>query len=53
MISDTNTKLYINGNEINMVPFVQRLLYNAVQGVVSELDCYEDGFSIEVKIGAD
>lgn len=51
IISDTNTKLYINGNEIDMVPFVQRLLYNAVYGVVSELDGYENGYSIEVKIG--
>ena len=34
-----------------MVPFVQRLLYNSVHGVVSELDGYEEGSSIEVKIG--
>ena len=53
VISDTNTKLYINGKEIDMVPFVQRLLYNAVQGVVSELDGYQEGFSIKVKIGND
>lgn len=51
VISDTNTKLYINGNEIDMVPFVQRLLYNAVQGVVSELEGYYKGAEIKIEIG--
>ncbi len=51
IISETNTNLYIDDNKIEMVPFVQKLLYNAVKGVVSELDGYEQGCFIEVKIG--
>jgi molybdopterin-guanine dinucleotide biosynthesis protein B len=51
VISDTNTKLFINDNEIEMVPFVQKLLYNAVHGVVSELEGYQEGADIRIEIG--
>lgn len=50
VISDTNTKLYINSKEIDMVPFVQSILYNAVQGVVSEIDGYHKGVDIKIEI---
>lgn len=50
-ISNGNIKLYIDEKEINMVPFVQALLRNAVLGVVKELDGYRDNASIKVTLG--
>lgn len=50
VISDSKVKLYIDDNEIMMVPFVQKLLKNAVTGVVKELEGYKNGKSILVKI---
>lgn len=46
-----NISLKIDGKDINMVPFVQKLLYNALIGVVSELDGYREGAGISVEIG--
>ncbi|HLV09291.1 MAG TPA: molybdopterin-guanine dinucleotide biosynthesis protein B [Halanaerobiales bacterium] len=51
IISRSNIKLLIDGEEIEMVPFVQRLLRNAVMGVVSELEGYQPGSQIELRIG--
>lgn len=51
IINSHKTRLKINGNEINMVPFVEKILYNAVLGVVGELDGYEDKSKIEITIG--
>jgi molybdopterin-guanine dinucleotide biosynthesis protein B len=34
-----------------MVPFVQKILYNSVMGVVSELEGYRKGAVIEIKAG--
>lgn len=45
-----NTELYINGQNIQMVPFVKRILENAVRGVVSELDGYDEDGIIDIKI---
>lgn len=42
--------LTVNGKQVYMVPFVQKILKNALLGVVSELDGYEDGVPIEIKI---
>lgn len=53
IISDTNIKLTIDGQEIEMVPFVQRTLLNTVKGVVSELKGYNSEGVIEIKIGED
>lgn len=50
VIARADIELLINGRKIDMVPFVQRLLRNAVHGVVSELDGYEEGASVEVKL---
>lgn len=51
VITNSDIELRINGRKIEMVPFVQRLLRNAVLGVVSELDGYEEGEGIEVRLG--
>lgn len=43
-------QLKIGGKEIPMVPFVQRLLYNSVLGIVSELSGWEKDKKIEIII---
>jgi len=43
--------LKIGEKEIRMVPFVQKILRNAVLGVVGELEGYADGAEVEVRIG--
>ena len=48
-VADKGAELTVGGRRINMVPFVQRILKNAVLGVVSELDGYEAGCDIEVR----
>lgn len=50
-ISKSKIKLSIDGKQADMVPFVQNILYNAVIGVVSELDGYRPGAVIEIKTG--
>jgi molybdopterin-guanine dinucleotide biosynthesis protein B len=42
--------LAINGQPVRMVPFVQKILRNAVLGVASELEGYQEGASIEIRI---
>lgn len=42
--------LKINGQPIEMVPFVEQLLKNAVLGVVSELDGYDLDGKIEIEL---
>ena len=50
-IQKTNsTKLFIEGKEIGIVPFVEEILRNACMGVVSTLDGYKKGDKIEIKI---
>jgi molybdopterin-guanine dinucleotide biosynthesis protein B len=51
VLSDANIKLLINGREIDMVPFVQKILYNSIEGVVKELEGYKKGASVEIRIG--
>lgn len=46
-----NIKLFIDNQEISMVPFVQKILYNAVMGVVKELEGYKKDSNIMVKVG--
>jgi molybdopterin-guanine dinucleotide biosynthesis protein B len=43
-------ELSIDGEQIMMVPFVQALLRNALLGVVSELEGYKKGASIDVRM---
>jgi len=40
--------LTIDGKDIRMVPFVQKLLRNAVLGVVKELEGYSEGAQVEI-----
>lgn len=49
-ISDGRIALQIDGREIPIVPFVQKILYNAVTGVVKELDGYRENGEITVTI---
>lgn len=46
----SSTKLFINGKEIGMVPFVEEILRNACLGVVSTLEGYHKESRIEIKI---
>ena len=48
---DFDIALKIDGQEIRMVPFVQKILRNAVLGVASELEGYREGAQIEVLLG--
>ena len=49
-VADKGIELHIGGVRINMVPFVQKILKNAVLGVVSELEGYEKGQVIEIRL---
>jgi molybdopterin-guanine dinucleotide biosynthesis protein B len=42
-------ELKINGQSVDMVPFVQKLLRNAVMGVITELSGFHNNTEIEVK----
>ncbi len=44
-------KLKVDGREIPMVPFVEKILENAVRGVVSELEGYRENGKIEITLG--
>ena len=41
----------INGQPLEMVPFVQDIIRSAVTGIVGELKGYEEGAVIEISIG--
>ena len=45
-----NITLSVNGHELKMVPFVKRILKNAVLGVVKELDGFENDAEIKIII---
>lgn len=51
IISKDNIELFINDKKIDMVPFVKKILYNSVNGVVKELDGYKNNAEITIKIG--
>jgi len=53
VIGTNDICLKINGKDIDMVPFVKRLLKNMITGFASELDGYEKDAIIEVKINGD
>ncbi|QRN84727.1 molybdopterin-guanine dinucleotide biosynthesis protein MobB [Clostridia bacterium] len=46
-------RLYVDGQEIEMVPFVQRIVRNSVLSSVSELDGYRKNGKIEVVLNGD
>lgn len=49
VISRGDIELFIDGRKISMVPFVQKILYNSLEGVVKELDGYRRNGEIVVK----
>ena len=49
-IHESAVRLKIDGKAVAMVPFVQRLLRNAVLGVVGELDGYRPGAEIRIHL---
>lgn len=51
IISKGNIQLIINDKKIDMVPFVQKILFNAVNAVVSELEGFKKNADITIKIG--
>ncbi|MCT4564675.1 MAG: molybdopterin-guanine dinucleotide biosynthesis protein MobB [Maledivibacter sp.] len=51
ILSESNVSLFINDKKIDIVPFVQSILSNTIQGIVSELDGYERGSKIRIEIG--
>lgn len=51
ILSKSNIKLLVDGREIDMVPFVQKILFNAVEGVVKELEGYKKSAKVEIRIG--
>ncbi|MCL2695947.1 MAG: molybdopterin-guanine dinucleotide biosynthesis protein MobB [Clostridiales bacterium] len=48
-VADRGVALTVNGKRVDMVPFVQKILKNAVLGVAQELNGYESGCEIEVR----
>lgn len=50
VILSENTTLKINGREITMVPFVQKILKNSIEAVLKELDGYSENGDIEICI---
>ncbi len=51
ILDQKKVRLYVDGKEIEMVPFVQRIVRNSVLSSVSELDGYRKQGKIEVVIG--
>ena len=50
VLDDQKVILKVNGKEIKMVPFVQKILQNSVKAVVKELDGYTEDSEIEIVI---
>lgn len=51
VLADAVIKLIIDDKEVDMVPFVQNILYNSVEGVIKELEGYRKGAKVEIRIG--
>lgn len=49
VLTAAKIELVINGQSIDMVPFVQSILKNAIKGVISELDGFHENSEIEVR----
>lgn len=52
VLGKAKVKLEVGGHKIDMVPFVQDILRNAVKGVAKELEGYQPGTKIVVEIEA-
>lgn len=50
VLKKSKVNLQIDGKNIDMVPFVQNILSNAVLGVVKELEGYREGKEISINI---
>ncbi len=50
VLSSQDVELTVNGREIKLVPFVQRILKNAVTGVAGELEGFMENSEIVVKV---
>ncbi len=50
VVNQSSLELTIGDKVIPMVPFVQRILRNSILGVVSELDGYMEGKTIEIRL---
>nr|WP_300093019.1 molybdopterin-guanine dinucleotide biosynthesis protein B [Sedimentibacter sp.] len=50
VLSEQNVILKINGKEITMVPFVQKILKNSVEAVAGELNGFSENGNIEVLV---
>ena len=49
VLTSREIELKVDGKPIDMVPFVQNILKNAVTGVIGELSGYKKNSEIEVK----
>lgn len=49
IVDDKNIHLKINGEEIQMVEFVQKILKNSVMSIVSELDGYKKDSTVDIE----
>lgn len=52
-LNNKSVSLKIDGKEIEMVPFVKKLMRNSVLAVVSELEGYSENSKIEIELGFD
>lgn len=50
VLKGQDVQLYVNGKEIPMVPFVKRMVRSVSTAMVGELDGYEEGAEILIKI---
>lgn len=50
-LKNDGVSLKIDNKKVTMVPFVRRLIQNAVLGVVSELEGYQKGADIKIHLG--
>lgn len=50
ILKGQNVQLFINDEEVPMVPFVKQILRGVTEGMVAQLDGYEPGSEITIKI---
>ena len=50
-VSGAKVQVQLNGQNISLVPFVQKLVENVSRGLLSTLDGYEEGCCISIHIG--
>ncbi len=48
---DAHISVQINGQDVSLVPFVQKLIENVNRGLMGTLDGYSDGCSMIIRIG--